>query len=217
MKLHYSYWLIPVAALMLAACETDEVPEPETDEPGMVDQAEEQPNPQDEWWDRLQALCGNAYAGEMVQYDEEADEGWLDVDVIMHVRECSESEIRIPLHVGDNRSRTWILTRSDDSITLKHDHRYPDGSAEALHMYGGTTDDFGSAYRQEFPVGEFSQDLFHEEGIPDSAENTWYMEVHPGERFTYGLSRFNREFQGDFDLSDPVEEPPAPWVVTPEE
>ena len=174
-------------------------------------------SPQSEWWSNLKTLCGQAFAGEMVKYDEEADQGWLNVPVIMHVRECSETEIRIPLHVGDDRSRTWVLTRMEDGIQLKHDHRYPDGSAEALHMYGGKTDEDGTANRQEFPVGEFSQALFHDEGIPDSAENTWYMEVHPGERFTYGLTRFNREFQADFDLNNPVDAPPPPWVVQPEE
>jgi hypothetical protein len=215
MKLRYCLYLLPAAALGLAACESEQ-PEPES-APTPPPAQEADVSPQAEWWENMQALCGNAYAGEMVQYDEEADQGWLDVDVIMHVRECSETEIRIPLHVGDNRSRTWILTRTDDAITLKHDHRYPDGSAEALHMYGGTTADEGTANIQRFPVGEFSQNLFHEEGIPDSAENTWRMEVYPGERFTYGLSRFNREFQGDFDLSEPVDAPPPPWVAQPRE
>lgn len=48
-------------------------------------------------------------------------------------------------------------------------------------------------------------------GIPDSVHNTWYMEVVPGQRFSYGLERFNRDFRADFDLSEPVEPPPARW------
>jgi outer membrane protein len=57
----------------------------------------------------------------MVRYDEAMDQGWLNVEVIMHVRECSPTEIRIPLHVGENRSRVWVLTRTDDeypTVTL---------------------------------------------------------------------------------------------------
>lgn len=217
MKLRSYLYLLPAAALGLAACESEQPAPEETPAPAEIPAEEAEVSPQTEWWDNMMSLCGNAYAGEMVQYDEEADQGWLDVAVIMHVRECSETEIRIPLHVGDNRSRTWILTRGDDAITLKHDHRYPDGSAEALHMYGGTTADEGTANVQRFPVGEFSQNLFHEEGIPDSAQNTWRMEIYPGERFTYGLSRFNREFQADFDLNEPVDAPPPPWVAQPRE
>jgi len=203
MRVYSALFALPAAALVLAAC-GDGAPDNGV-------------SPQSEWWANMQSLCGNAYAGEMVNYDEEADQGWLNVDVTMHVRECSETEIRIPLHVGDNRSRTWVLTRTDDGITLKHDHRYPDGSAEALHMYGGHTADEGTAYRQEFPVGEFSQQLFHDEGIPDSAQNTWFMEVHTGEKFSYGLTRFNRDFRADFDLANPVDAPPPPWQVQPEE
>ena len=30
----------------------------------------------------------------------------------MHVRDCSERELRIPFHVGDDRSRTWVVTRT---------------------------------------------------------------------------------------------------------
>ncbi len=196
--------LLAVAALALMACEDPDAPEPE------------EATAQDAWWENLQALCGNAYPGELTKYEEEDDE-WLDVDVIMHVRECTPTEIRIPLHVGDNHSRTWVLTRGEDSIELKHDHRYPDGSEEALHWYGGTTEDDGTANRQEFPAGDFSKNLFEEQGIPDSAENTWYMEVHPGEKFVYGLVRFNREFEAEFDLTDPVEPPRAPWAVEPDE
>ncbi|MEQ8801364.1 MAG: hypothetical protein RLP45_04945 [Haliea sp.] len=39
------------------------------------------------------------------------------------------------------------------------------------------------------------------------------MRVTPGEVFTYGLWRLGtpRVFRVDFDLSTPVEPPPAPW------
>jgi hypothetical protein len=195
------------AAFALTAC--NDQPEPPAAEPEV--------NPQQVWWDRMQELCGQAFAGEMVSYDEEMDTGWLDVDVIMHVRECSETEIRIPLHVGENRSRTWVLTRTVDGIQLKHDHRYPDGSEETMSQYGGTTVDSGTESRQEFPAGDFSKALFEAENHPDGLDNTWAMEIHAGERFSYQLFRFNRDFQGNFDLSNPVDAPPPPWVVAPEQ
>jgi hypothetical protein len=181
------------------------------DGPGVV----EVPDPQQLWWERMQALCGRAFAGEMVRYDEAMDAGWLNRPVIMHVRECSPTEIRIPLHVGENRSRTWVLTRTDRGIRLKHDHRYPDGTEEASTQYGGDTADRGTAYRQEFPADAYSKALFEAQDHPDGVHNIWIMEIHPGERFTYNLTRFNRDFAADFDLTRPVDLPPAPWAVEP--
>jgi hypothetical protein len=204
--------LLMAGLLGLAACNGGE---PATD----AEQAETNAagaDPQQLWWSHMQELCGQAFAGEMVRYDEAADQGWLNRPVTMHVRECSDDEIRIPLHVGDNRSRTWVLTRTEDGIRLKHDHRYPDGTEEASSQYGGHTVAPGTAARQEFPAGDFSRALFEAQDHPDGVDNVWIMEIHPGERFTYNLVRFNRDFAADFDLTNPVDPPPAPWVVEPE-
>jgi hypothetical protein len=180
---------------------------------GQADRGEQQP--QQAWWESMQELCGQAFAGEMVRYDPALDTGWLDRDVIMHVRECSEDEIRIPLHVGENRSRTWVLTRTDDGIRLKHDHRHPDGSEEVSTQYGGDTVEPGTPTRQEFPADAHSRELFLATDHPDGVHNVWIMEVHPGERFTYNLTRPNRDFAADFDLTRPVDPPPPPWAVEP--
>jgi hypothetical protein len=198
-------------ACMVAACDRAE---PDTETAALP--GEEQPaSTQDAWWDALEPLCGQAFAGEMVRYDEAMDQDWLDRDVIMHVRECSPDEIRIPLHVGENRSRTWVLTRTADGIQLKHDHRYPDGTEEASSQYGGHTVDAGTEHRQEFPADDYSKALFEAQDHPDGVHNVWIMEIHPGQRFTYNLTRFNRDFRADFDLTAPVTPPPPPWVVEP--
>src|SRR5690606_35851702 len=69
-----------------------------------------------------------------------------------------------------------------------------------------------TAARQEFPVGASSVAMFHAAGLQASLRNTWAMEIEPGRRFRYELSRPDaRLFQVDFDLSTPVEPPPAPW------
>ena len=53
---------------------------------------------------------------------------------------------------------------------------------------------------------------FRREGLMASLENTWAMEIEPGQVFVYELSRPNgRLFQVEFDLSRPVPAPPAPW------
>jgi hypothetical protein len=129
----------------------------------------------------------------------------------MHVRECTPDEIRIPLHVGEDRSRTWVLTRTADGIRLKHDHRHADGTEDETTQYGGDTVAQGTAQRQEFPADDYSREMFLAQGHTAGVDNVWIMEVHPGERFVYNLTRPNRDFRADFDLTRPVAAPPPPW------
>lgn len=203
-----------VAVAMAAGCGTGDQDEAWSgDAP-----ADETPavDAQEAWWAGVQELCGQAFAGEMVRYDEEMDTGWLDRDVIMHVRECSADEIRIPLHVGDDRSRTWVLTRTEAGLRLKHDHRHRDGTEDASTWYGGDTAEPGTASRQEFPADDHSRELFVAQDHPDGVHNVWIMEIHPGDRFVYNLTRPDRDFAAEFDLTEPVDPPPAPWAVEPQ-
>jgi len=214
----------PLLALLLVAgflagCGTEEAPQEGSGaDPGMgLEPAPEapptpapapdaqlaQPHPhdlppeQEAFWNALQALCGQAFAGT----DEE-------VGRVMHVRQCFPGEIRIPLHVDDDRSRTWIVTRQADGLRLKHDHRHEDGTEEEVTRYGGDTRDAGSARAQEFWADDFTGEL-----VPGAGNNIWTMEVHPGDRFAYQLVRTGEEWvvRWEFDLTEPVTAPPAPW------
>lgn len=164
----------------------------------------------------LASHCGQAFAGRIVT-DEPATPGpdaFAGKTLVMHVRGCDAPahELWVPFHVGDDRSRTWVITRTADGLRLKHDHRHPDGSEDVLTMYGGDTVAPGTAVRQEFPVDAESIALFEREGSGASVTNTWAMEVEAGERFLYELSRpGGRLFQVEFDLSRPVDLPPPPW------
>ncbi|MGY6554602.1 MAG: hypothetical protein ACXIUM_08785 [Wenzhouxiangella sp.] len=168
-------------------------------------------NPQTSFWESLQGLCGQAFAGRLVAYDEDIDAGWLPERLVIHVRRCSSAQIEIPLHVGENRSRTWILTQESGLMRLKHDHRHADGSEEAVTWYGGHTTDPGRAWRQTFPVDDFSKALFLTHDLAGSITNFWYMEVVPGSHFAYGLTRPGRHLRAECDLTESVEPPPAPW------
>ncbi|HEY7906992.1 MAG TPA: hypothetical protein VIC53_08740 [Wenzhouxiangella sp.] len=166
---------------------------------------------QDHFWSSLQALCGQAFGGTLSDYDAEADSGWLGQSMTIHFRECTDNEIKVPLTVGENRSRTWVITRSATGLILKHDHRHEDGSEDAVTWYGGRTTDAGRHWRQSFAVDDYSRALFYAEGLDVSASNIWYMEVHADKTFAYGLTRPNRHFRAEFDLTQAVEPPPAPW------
>lgn len=126
----------------------------------------------------------------------------------MHVRSCTSGEIRIPFHVGGDRSRTWVLTTTADGIRLKHDHRHQDGSEDAVTQYGGDARPPFEAGRLEFPADSFTIGL-----IPAAATNVWTIEIEPGQRFVYALRRegTDRRFRIEFDLTRPVPPPPGPW------
>lgn len=166
--------------------------------------------------------CGKAYSGRLISNDE-ADVAMRGAAMVMHVRRCSDSRIEVPFHIqtpnGDwDRSRTWVLTRTDTGLRLKHDHRHRDGSAAVLTQYGGDTDGPGTARLQRFPVDADSRALFVREKRTVSLTNVWEIEVDPatpgGGTFTYRLRRAPpdaRDFQVVFDLARPVIAPPAPW------
>jgi hypothetical protein len=166
--------------------------------------------PQDAFFAQLRSLCGKAFEGRVVSSPVAADASFAGKRLVMHVRECTADTIRIPLHVGEDRSRTWVVTRTASGLRLKHDHRHEDGNEDAQTQYGGETGGAGTAIRQEFPADAYSKDLFIRGNIPQSATNVWAMEV-TSRLFAYELRRPSRFFRVEFDLSRPIPAPPAPW------
>lgn len=168
---------------------------------------------------QLRAHCGKAYAGRVVtDTPPSADNPFAGKHLVMHVRDCTADVLRIPFHVGDDRSRTWIITRLDGGqLRLKHDHRHEDGSADAMTMYGGETlaadrDTAADRWRYEFPTDAQSKALFQQLDRAVSIANVWALELD-GQRFVYELARPGRRFRVEFDLSKPQKVPPAAWGV----
>src|SRR5688572_15237320 len=159
------------------------------------------------FWTELQKLCGKAFSGSVVAAPAE-DTTFKDKTLVMHVRSCEKDRIRIPFVVGEDRSRTWILTRRDDRLLLKHDHRHEDGKPDAVTMYGGSTTSVGMPTRQMFPADQETVNV-----IPAAATNVWWIDLVPGEHFTYNLRRLGseRHFSIRFNLKNTVRAPEAPW------
>jgi hypothetical protein len=164
---------------------------------------------QDAFFSAISELCGKAYSGS-ITIDNDSSGSFANKKLIMHIRRCNETQLQIPFHVGEDASRTWLITKTGSGLSLKHDHRHSDGTEDALTQYGGHTVDAGWAQVQSFPADQYSKELFVENAIPQSVGNTWQIYIYP-ERFTYRLIRQGREFRVDFDLTNPVEAPPAPW------
>jgi len=179
---------------------------------GCASESPAPPAPASQFLTAIAAMCGNAYGGRIVANEPvQPNDAFEGQALVMHVRTCEPERVLVPFHVGEDRSRTWVLTLHGDRIRLKHDHRHEDGSEDELTQYGGDSTAPGTATRQEFPVDQFSIDLFTRTNRTVSTTNTWAMEVHPGRMFAYELSRPGRMFRVEFDLTQTVPAPPAPW------
>jgi hypothetical protein len=161
--------------------------------------------PADAFLDALRTHCGKAYEGRVID-PQPADTAFARERLVMHVRACGDT-VRIPFHVGDDRSRTWVLTRTISGARLKHDHRHEDGSEDRVTQYGGDSRTDGSASRMEFAADSFTAAL-----IPTARTNVWMIEI-TATRFVYQLRReeSGRRFRVEFDLTRPVTPPPPPW------
>jgi hypothetical protein len=153
----------------------------------------------------LRAHCGKAFAGQLVN-PQPADSGMRGQALVMHVRGCGDT-VRVPFHVGTDRSRTWVFTKTPASVRLKHDHRHADGSEDHVTQYGGDARAGGTAQLMAFAADSFTAAL-----LPASRTNVWTVEVTPTQ-FVYQLTRTgsDRRFRVEFDLTKPVAVPPAPW------
>ena len=159
--------------------------------------------PADQFFERMSILCGKSFRGKMIAGNE-SDTSFATADLQAHARECSANEIRIAFDVGEDRSRTWIITRTDSGLRLKHRHMLKDGTEDPVSQYGGDTSAEGTAARQEFPVDAFSKAMFTKEGRTVSNTNVWAFEVEPGQSLVYELARPGRLFRVSFDLANPL-------------
>lgn len=159
------------------------------------------------FWNSLQTLCGKAFEGTVAAVPAD-DTTFAGKKLVMHVRSCEKNRIRIPFFVGDDKSRTWVLTRKKDRILLKHDHRHEDGKPDKVTMYGGLTTNSGSPTRQMFPADEETINV-----IAAAATNVWWIDLVSKDYFYYNLRRIGSEryFSIKFDLTKEIKIPDSPW------
>jgi hypothetical protein len=160
-----------------------------------------------QFWNTLKNHCGKAYEGEIIAGGKAGD-GFTGEKLVMHIRSCTENVIRIPFFVGDDKSRTWVLTLNEDNlILLKHDHRLKDGSEDEVTQYGGLSPNTGLADIQFFPADQETSDL-----ISFASNNVWWITIDDSS-FTYNLRRIgtDRFFSVKFNLTKEVGLPSAPW------
>lgn len=145
--------------------------------------------------------CGAAYEGRSVMVDLGDDHPLDGAALRMTLAECGEYEVRIPFQVDDDRSRTWIVTRSHDGLHLAHDHRYEDGTEHDANFYGGSAEPGGSATVQRFPADDRTI-----ADRPARAINVWSKEFDlQNDRYYYRLYLSGElRYEAEFDLSRPL-------------
>jgi hypothetical protein len=150
-------------------------------------------------FEHLQSLEGQAFAGRMT-YPEDPDHK-MNKPMRIEVNRISDSELRIPLHVGEDRSRTWILRKQTSGVQLKHDHRHADGTPDEVTNYGGHSRSPGLGSLLIFPADEETATL-----LPEASTNVWTLRLSPnGRSLTYYLERHSQpRFEAVFDLSKPL-------------
>ncbi|MGU9939583.1 hypothetical protein ACNFNZ_13535 [Empedobacter brevis] len=161
--------------------------------------------PSEIFWKNLEKHCGKAYEGKLAEHITRDD--FTGKKLTMHVKSCSSNEIKIPFNVGDNYSRTWILTKKDGIITLKHDHRHENGTSETITFYGGTNTNFGFKDFQMFPADQETANL-----IDYASTNIWWITLDDT-TFSYNLQKAGSKtpFHVYFDLTKEIAIPSAPW------
>lgn len=144
----------------------------------------------------LTKMCGQRFEGE-TSFPQNADHPMVGKKLVMSVGPCAKKEIRIPFQVGEDKSRTWILTLSERGLLFKHDHRHPDGTPDQITMYGGWAAANGTRYLQRFPADPETIKL-----IPEAATNVWTLQIIPEKRqFMYYLERNNQpRYRAYFNL-----------------
>jgi hypothetical protein len=158
-----------------------------------------------DFWEKLQNLCGKSFEGKITEAPE--NDSFRSKKLVMQVKSCETNQIRIPFYVGEDKSRTWVLTYEKGLITLKHDHRHEDGTPDSITLYGGTSSNTGLATIQIFPADQQTHDL-----LPYASTNVWWITLDD-KTFTYNLRRLgtDRVFSVSFDLTKPIECTDSPW------
>lgn len=194
MSLLHLRHLAAAAAVVLVACARP---------PAVSDPVQRQ------FWNEFRDLCGQAFAGRVVEAGE-TDRAALTDALVLEVWQCYPQELRLAFHVGDDHSRVWVLSPSAAGIRLGHSLHSSDGEPLDYSGYGGETANIGTGQRQIFvPDGETLAN------VPTARGSEWLLEIVPGERISYSLvSPASPPFRVDFDLTQPVDRQPPPWGYT---
>lgn len=144
-----TYFVIISAAVLAACASASKVPDARTG-----------------FMATLQGLCGQRFEGKLA-YAIDPESEFAGKKLGTHVV-CAADGVRMPVTVGEDRSRTWIFTSTASGLELRHDHRHADGTPDAVTMYGGWAREGGNALSQSFLADAHTAKV-----APGSDTNVW--------------------------------------------
>ncbi len=155
---------------------------------------------EDSFWNSLAMQCDSIFKG-LSSYPSDAEDSFFGKELVANFNNCTDTQIQIPFHVGDNTSRTWIFSRLENGkIQLKHQHLHDDGSVDEVSNYGGTSDGGEVITKQgitnihvHFPADDFTKQL-----LPEASTNVWTIELISDKNtaqdvMTYNLYRHSKK------------------------
>ena len=146
-------------------------------------------------FETLSGLDGQSFSGKMT-FPNKADHP-MNKAMKIHIHKTESGQLRIPLQVGEDRSRTWVLTETPSGIQLKHEHRHSDGTLDKVTNYGGLAPWLGLGSQLVFPADRETATL-----LPEAATNVWTLRLSPdGKTLSYYLERHSKpRFEAQFVL-----------------
>ncbi|MFC5459720.1 hypothetical protein [Massilia niabensis] len=140
----------------------------------------------DQFMSTLQGMCAQRFEGAQA-YAVDPKNDFAGKKISTQVV-CTAAGVRMPVLVGEDRSRTWIFTRGPAGLELRHDHRHPDGTPDAVTMYGGMAKEGGTARSQSFLADAHTARL-----VPGAETNVWTVSLsEDGNVLRYRLDRHAR-------------------------
>ena len=143
-------------------------------------------DPRAQFMAALKSMCGQRFEGGL-SYALDPTNDFTGKPMATQVI-CTESGVRMPVAVGDDRSRTWVVTQPAGGLELRHDHRHPDGTPDAVTMYGGLAREGGTGLSQSFMADAHTYRM-----VPGAETNVWTVSLSQDKRvLTYHLARHGK-------------------------
>lgn len=156
--------------------------------------------PVSEFIENLKKFEGQSFYGKVL-FPENPEAPFNADTLFVNFESFTETEVRMPFILGNDKSRTWVLIMNENGLLFKHDHRHKDGTPEDITMYGGYADDKGNAWFQNFPADEETSTM-----MPETSTNIWTFKFNEEmTEFHYILERHSApRFHVVFDLTAPI-------------
>lgn len=143
---------------------------------------------QSAFFHNLTSMCGQQFEG-LMTFPIEGQDSFAGKKLVAKFDSCSDTQVKVPFSVGEDHSRTWIISKLENTLELKHDHRHKDGTPDEINLYGGNTQGHGSEHSQSFFADQHTKTV-----IPAASTNVWTMSFNTDRtELTYHLERHQKD------------------------